>query len=61
MKFKRKRDFTWIIIVLAVIIGLIGAVFLTIWLWKVLPRWAFILLCVADIISWIITIKVLRK
>ena len=37
--------------------GMIGGIFLTIWLWKILPHWIFFLLCGINALSSIIILK----
>ncbi|MCK4997099.1 hypothetical protein KAS08_02240 [Candidatus Pacearchaeota archaeon] len=37
--------------------GMIGGIFLTIWLWKVLPHWIFFLLCGINLLGTIVSLK----
>jgi len=46
-----KKDWIIIIFIATVLVGLTGSVFLTIWLWGVLPRWLFFLLIGSGITS----------
>jgi len=48
-KMRLKRRF--IPIIITIVMGLTGSIFLTVWLWKVLPGWVFFVLIGIGIIS----------
>jgi len=47
----------YLIFVFVILIGIIGAIFLTIWLWKILPHWIFFLLYGINALVTIISLK----